>query len=531
MYNPSNPSEQNDSNALNETEQMLGNVAHEATSQALKQTATVAASGAGDAALAASGVGTPIAIAKKALEVGIQAFKAVENTVTDEKQNKSSVSGIILIVFIVSFFFYIPTSIATIHGTVGASSELYHEEQYGKKMSGLFGDTSFGIRSFFLRFFSIEDNIEDYENYKPLDKSLDKNIEILNAAFETAYEIAKIEVEEEIHAKNYDYDLTMESFYENPYPFEFENINYAELLSIVSQKDTYNIENVTLRDFKRLFQPSVTNEQLKYLYCMDITEATTTITETYELNGSLFTEEKEVTYGQVTLLKYDLCSIYTMLSLDPNEFNAHYSEKRNIEILEDQEKNIRYVSNGYILGSESRTVFDCGIGRKGIFDTESYKDYLELLKTLNIGDINEAQKQLLEAAISKLGTTYSQEYRNKEGYFDCSSFVAWVYRETLGVTFGSTSPVAANICKYLEQSGCQISTKVNYNNLQVGDLVFYSGDINDRYKNITHVAFYAGDGKIIDASSSKGQVVYRDLWGANQVVSVCRPLSGQTFED
>lgn len=29
--------------------------------------------------------------------------------------------------------------------------------------------------------------------------------------------------------------------------------------------------------------------------------------------------------------------------------------------------------------------------------------------------------------------------------------------------------------------------------------------------NITHVAIYAGDGYIVDASSSKGQVVYRKL--------------------
>lgn len=36
-----------------------------------------------------------------------------------------------------------------------------------------------------------------------------------------------------------------------------------------------------------------------------------------------------------------------------------------------------------------------------------------------------------------------------------------------------------------------------------------------RFMNITHVAIYAGDGYIVDASSSKGQVVYRKLFSGH----------------
>ena len=52
--------------------------------------------------------------------------------------------------------------------------------------------------------------------------------------------------------------------------------------------------------------------------------------------------------------------------------------------------------------------------------------------------------------------------------------------------------------------------------LQPGDLIFFSHKANGRYLNITHVAVYAGmkDGKlmVVDASSSRGKVVYRELY-------------------
>ena len=35
----------------------------------------------------------------------------------------------------------------------------------------------------------------------------------------------------------------------------------------------------------------------------------------------------------------------------------------------------------------------------------------------------------------------------------------------------------------------------------------------DRYMQVSHVGIYAGDGKVIEASSSAGEVVIRTLWG------------------
>lgn len=41
--------------------------------------------------------------------------------------------------------------------------------------------------------------------------------------------------------------------------------------------------------------------------------------------------------------------------------------------------------------------------------------------------------------------------------------------------------------------------------------------------NITHVGVYAGNGMVVDASSSRGKVVYRNLFDADKQVLYGRP--------
>ena len=66
--------------------------------------------------------------------------------------------------------------------------------------------------------------------------------------------------------------------------------------------------------------------------------------------------------------------------------------------------------------------------------------------------------------------------------------------------------------------------------MKPGDIIFYRDTTSDknlaasRYRHVTHTAIYVGDGKMIDASSGKGEVVYRNVWGKDKIISVCRPL-------
>lgn len=118
--------------------------------------------------------------------------------------------------------------------------------------------------------------------------------------------------------------------------------------------------------------------------------------------------------------------------------------------------------------------------------------------------VGEFGAEIVRLALSRLGDPYSQPKAGQGGYTDCSYLAQWCHAQ-VGVALPRT---AAAQGKYCVDNGLTISP----NDLVPGDLVFFSHDSNGRFMNITHVAIYAGDGYIVDASSSKGQVVYRKLF-------------------
>lgn len=507
--------------------------AKEGVKEGAKEGAKAAATTAAETGASATGVGAVAVIGEKALTLG---KKGIDDATKAATGTSIKFRDILLVfAFFIMIFMYIIT--CGMHGNVGASSEKYHEDQYNQTSvkKGFFGFA----RSIFHKFFDAEDEeLGEYRSQYPLQESLEKNLNILNKAFQKAYEIAELEIQGIIAAEEYDYLLTMESFYGNGYPFD--NVNYAEIISLISQKDTYNIEYIKYNVFKKLFKPSLNNEKLSFLYKMKVEEDWKTVRfhmtpEGEEIrladgesppndeNQGGYTYEKDLRYGKVILARYDLKALYEMIELEPNEKNAHW-DINNIDMLDEQEIYLRFYARDFDLGTTERTVWYHGFDKTDqTFSEEEYEELEEYLKLYD-GDLSEAIKRLLKSAFTKLGTTYSQDLRDQEGYFDCSSFVAWCYRQ-IGVEFGGYSPVAANICKYLEQTSHKVSSSYDGNNLMPGDLIFYSSEYNGRYKNITHVALYVGNGKIVDASYSKGQVVYRDIWGKNQIVSICRPLS------
>ena len=69
---------------------------------------------------------------------------------------------------------------------------------------------------------------------------------------------------------------------------------------------------------------------------------------------------------------------------------------------------------------------------------------------------------------------------------------------------------------------------ISSSQLQPGDLIFWSKACTcGRWNEIHHTGIYIGDGRIVDASSSKGRVVLRSLWGENgsawKIVLYARP--------
>ncbi len=121
--------------------------------------------------------------------------------------------------------------------------------------------------------------------------------------------------------------------------------------------------------------------------------------------------------------------------------------------------------------------------------------------------VGEKGTEIVTAALTRLGHPYSQDYRGEGNYVDCSSLVQWAYRQA-GISIPGTSVAQAQYCA---NNGLNIGRS----ELAPGDLVFWSKTTCDcgRWNEIHHVGVYIGNNRVIEASSSKGCVIVRELWG------------------
>jgi cell wall-associated NlpC family hydrolase len=91
--------------------------------------------------------------------------------------------------------------------------------------------------------------------------------------------------------------------------------------------------------------------------------------------------------------------------------------------------------------------------------------------------------------------------------FDCSSFTQYIFKEN-GITLPRTSKEQVTIGK-----------KVAKAYLSMGDLVFFSSDSSSK---VAHVAIYAGNNKILHASTSSGVTISNlssSYWSKNYITA------------
>lgn len=175
------------------------------------------------------------------------------------------------------------------------------------------------------------------------------------------------------------------------------------------------------------------------------------------------------------------------------------------------------------------------ITRRGSYvKNMDYEDYIAL------GKLTEEQEELLREAMSeefrseipsfgvgsdvanlaltKVGCQYSQERRYEEGFYDCSSLVQRCYAE-----FGITLPATASTQgKYIVDHGLEVTEYM----LEPGDLIFYSYENNGEFLNISHVAIYIGNGRMVHAANTARGVV-NDPFIPTNVGLYGRPSLGQ----
>lgn len=112
----------------------------------------------------------------------------------------------------------------------------------------------------------------------------------------------------------------------------------------------------------------------------------------------------------------------------------------------------------------------------------------------------------LRYATKHYSSTYSQPKRMQTGYYDCSSYVWRSYKAAGKYIGGDTTnaPTAAGLANWSVNNGYMIlEGTVDVSKLLPGDLIFWTGANNGRYKGIYHVDFYAGNYSSITVARSK----------------------------
>lgn len=126
------------------------------------------------------------------------------------------------------------------------------------------------------------------------------------------------------------------------------------------------------------------------------------------------------------------------------------------------------------------------------------------------------QKTVASFVLSKVGYPYSQSLRNSGKAFDCSSLAYYAWKSAgIDIAFGGSTTAAA------EAQGLK-NKSVKEENLQPGDLIFYNYTTNGRYKNISHVGIYVGNGKMVEAVDEAHGVCLGNYHNGG-LVMICRP--------
>lgn len=100
---------------------------------------------------------------------------------------------------------------------------------------------------------------------------------------------------------------------------------------------------------------------------------------------------------------------------------------------------------------------------------------------------------IIATAKKYIGVRYLWGGTSPNTGFDCSGFVQYVFAQN-GITLPRVS-----------RDQYTVGTPVDFNNLQPGDLVFFSIAKNGV---VDHDGIYIGNGQFINSSSSKGVTVY-----------------------
>ena len=258
--------------------------------------------------------------------------------------------------------------------------------------------------------------------------------------------------------------------------------NYCDILAVYMVKYGNGDTATDMTDKAKENLKSVFDDMCSY------TITSWTDTETDDEGNTTTTTVKEVNVELKTY--HDMISVYGF-NEEEQEMLAELMKPENLAM-------IGYTGGG---GDPGETL-----------SPEQYQAIVDAVSDAN-------GKKVVEYALSKVGYPYSQDLRDSGNYFDCSSLAYYAWQNA-GVSImyegANTAAAEGKFCydhNYL----------VNYDEMQPGDLIFYSYGKNGRFFNITHVAIYVGNGKVVEAANERIGVVYRPVQSKSSIVFIGRP--------
>ena len=267
--------------------------------------------------------------------------------------------------------------------------------------------------------------------------------------------------------------------------------NYYDIMAVYMVKygvgDTATVMNDTSKSWLQI----VVDDMCSYT----TSTGTKDVKET-DADGNVTTATKSVLYVNVTLKSYkDMISIYGF---------DRYQVEMLVQIMSPE-----YMGQLGYAGSGSSEGGSPGVSSM----TEDEIDAI-------LSKITDSrQKKVCSYALHRVGFPYSQKLRDSGNYYDCSSLAYYSWRDVgVDISFNGATTAAAEAQKLDE-----VRRTVFFDELQPGDLIFYSFTRNGRYKNISHVAVYVGNGKVVEALNESLGVVYRDVASTGKIVVIGRP--------
>ena len=350
-----------------------------------------------------------------------------------------------------------------------------------------------------------------------LQNEIIRSTRLLESVMKKSYEKAQYDVEQTIVRKNYHYEMTMESFYEQGNPFK--DYDYIKLIAIYATiKDHSNVVGINNVDFVKAKIEETEMDEYKPVKIDNYTKNDNgyyekngkrsigfpTSVKTYALTpkGYIESGEQQITPGTVSH-KY---GIVTFKVLDYEDLFKIFNVKLTDEIKSEYKHRISIINQTINGTGLSQSVF-LNIHKSNVVSQADLENV-----ALAEESQSENRKAIMNTALSLIGNVpyewggkseksgydtswWTFKENGKQKGLDCSGFVQWVYRtagfsEELWNKMLSTSIILNSF------------ESESKNELEVGDL----GLLNNGEKT-NHVGIYMGNGYWVHCSSSKSTVV------------------------